>query len=205
MGWILTRFRGIQCGEMIDRLRAADKRLQIGDPGDHRDNTMKLCFLRHGIAIERGTPGMRDDERPLTEEGCDKTRQVAAALETLRVKFDLILSSPNRRARQTAEIVAAVLDAKKVVRFSDHLAPGGSLQGLVNELNRENAGHQDVLLVGHEPDFSQHIAVLTSGKPALQLEMKKAGLCRLEVASLRAGRCATLEWLLPPKLLIRLK
>ena len=79
------------------------------------------------------------------------------------------------------------------------------MPSLATELSRKHAGRQDVLLVGHEPDFSQHIAVLTTGKPALQLEMKKAGLCRLDVMHLRAGRCATLEWLLPPKLLLRLK
>jgi phosphohistidine phosphatase len=166
---------------------------------------MKVSFLRHGIAVERGTPGIPDDQRPLTDEGCEKTRRVAAAIEKLGVNFDLILSSPFTRARQTAEIVAAVLNAKKVLKFSGHLVPGGSLQSLVDELNRDYAGRQDVLLVGHEPDFSQHIAGLTTGGPSLQLEMKKAGLCRLEVSRLRAGRCATLEWLLPPKLLLRLR
>lgn len=166
---------------------------------------MKLTFLRHGIAVARGAPAIPDDQRPLTNEGCEKTRRVAAALGRLGLSFDLILSSPFTRARQTAEIVAAVLKAKKALKFSDHLVHGGSLRGLVDELNGPYARYQDVLLVGHEPDFSEQIAVLTTGRPGLQIDVKKAGLCRLEVSRLRAGRCATLEWLLPPKLLLRLK
>lgn len=166
---------------------------------------MKLSLLRHGLAVARGTPGIPDDQRPLTDEGCEKTRRVAAALAKLDLRFDLILSSPFARARQTAEIVAAVLKDKPALKFSEHLVPGGSLSALVHQLNRDYAGRQEVLLVGHEPDFSGHIAVLTTGRPGLSLEMKKAGLCRLEVSRLRAGRCATLEWLVPPRLLLRLK
>jgi phosphohistidine phosphatase len=163
---------------------------------------MNLSFLRHGVATETDEGG--DHARPLTEEGREKTRRVAEGLKRLAISFDLILSSPLVRARETAEIMAAALDAKKALKLSERLAPGGTLQALVDELLRNHVRCEEVMLIGHEPDFSRHIAVLTSGRPTLQLEMKKAGLCRLQVDELRAGRCATLQWLLPPKLLARL-
>ena len=69
---------------------------------------MNLYILRHGIAAERGTPGYANDaDRPLTPEGERKLQLVAAAIKALELGFDLILSSPYLRARQTAEVVAA--------------------------------------------------------------------------------------------------
>ena len=166
---------------------------------------MNLSFLRHGVAADSNTADASGDHgRPLTDEGREKTRRVADGLHRLGLDFDLILSSPLVRARETAEIVATVLGAKKTLKISERLAPGGTLQGLVDELIRDHGSCEEILLVGHEPDFSHHIAVLTSGRPTMQIEMKKAGLCRLQVDELRAGRCATLQWLLPPKLIARL-
>ena len=166
---------------------------------------MNLSFLRHGIAADATAPGAAGDrERRLPDEGRKKTTRVAGGLQRLGLAFDLILSSPLVRAKETAEIVATALGAKKSLKFSERLAPGGTLQGLVDELNRDHGRCEDVFLIGHEPDFSHHIAVLTTGRPTLQIEMKKAGLCRLQVDELRAGRCATLQWLVPPKLLARL-
>ena len=75
---------------------------------------MDLYLLRHGIAVEPGSPGYaKDADRPLTPEGERKLGQIAEAMEALELSFDLILSSPYVRARQTAEIVAATLKARK--------------------------------------------------------------------------------------------
>jgi phosphohistidine phosphatase len=129
---------------------------------------MNLSFLRHGVAADAGAPGAAGDHsRPLTDEGREKTTRVAAGLQRLGLAFDLILSSPLLRAKETADIVAAALGARKALKFSDRLAPGGTLQGLVDELNRDHARSEEILLIGHEPDFSHHIAVLTTGRPAL--------------------------------------
>ena len=68
---------------------------------------MNLYILRHGIAVEHGAPGYaKDADRPLTPEGERKLGQIAEAMKALELTFDLILSSPYLRARQTAEIVA---------------------------------------------------------------------------------------------------
>ena len=99
--------------------------------------TMNLYILRHGIAVEPGTPGYeKDADRPLTPEGERKLWQITEAMEALELSFDLILSSPYLRARQTAEIVAEALKARKRLELSDSLTPGGSSKKLIELLNR---------------------------------------------------------------------
>ena len=81
---------------------------------------MEIYFLRHGIAVKRGTEGYKNDsERPLTEKGVRRMRETANGMHDLGLDFDWILSSPYVRAKQTAEIVATVFDQK--VNFSKSL------------------------------------------------------------------------------------
>jgi phosphohistidine phosphatase len=162
---------------------------------------MDLYILRHGIAVEPGSPGYaKDADRPLTPEGVRKLRQVAQAMEALGLSFDLILSSPYVRARQTAECVAKTLKAaRKRVELADSLTPGGSTKKLVELLNRLQPTPESVLLVGHEPYLSGLISLLVSGKESFTVTMKKGGLGKLSTESLQHGRCAALEWLLTPK------
>jgi len=161
---------------------------------------MQLFLLRHGLAVERGTRGFEDDAtRPLTPKGRRQLRKIAAAMKKLEPDFDLILSSPLVRAKQTAEIVAAGLKLKKRLKFSNALAPGGAAPILMRQLGREKPVPGKILLVGHEPDLSRLISLLVTGGPLLQLDFKKGGLCKLEAAKLSAGKCATLAWLLTPK------
>ena len=161
---------------------------------------MNLFLLRHGVAMKRGDLDFADDElRPLTAGGRRQLRQTGAALRKLGPKFDLILSSPLVRARQTAEIVAAELKLKKRLAFADELKPGGSPKKLVEKISRQHPAVKKTLLVGHEPDLSRLISLLVTGGPGLLLDFKKGGLAKLEIEELRAGKCAMLAWLLTPK------
>lgn len=161
---------------------------------------MNIYLLRHGIAVERGTPGFKTDaDRPLTPKGKRQLRQIANAMENMDLPFALIVSSPFTRARQTAEIVAKSLKLKKRLTFSDELAPDGDPRTLVRQLNELRPASEDVLLVGHEPYLSRFISQLISGASDMEIDFKKAGLCKLETRLLRFGRCATLAWLLTPK------
>ncbi len=160
---------------------------------------MNLCLLRHGIAVERGSPGYAQDaDRPLSPEGERKLRVIAEAMQALELSFDLVLSSPYLRAHQTAEVVAKTLDLRKKLRFSDSLVPDGSTRRLVEFLNRLQPAPESVLLVGHEPYLSGLISLLVAGKRSCSVTLKKGGLCRLTTESLKHGRCAALEWLLTP-------
>ena len=166
---------------------------------------MELYLLRHAIAVPHGTPGYaRDADRPLTAAGEQKMRRIAEGMQALELSFDLILSSPLTRARQTAEITAKVFSNEKKLKFTDHLAVGGNMKELIEELKSKYGSLGSILLVGHEPSLSQLISLLISGDPDLSITMKKGGLCKLTVDFLRLGRCATLEWLLAPGQMTRI-
>jgi phosphohistidine phosphatase len=154
--------------------------------------------LRHAIAEDRTTPQIKSDkDRSLTAKGEKKMRRIAKGMKELGLEFELILSSPYLRAKQTAEIAAKELKLQNVLEFSSNLAPGGSPKTLIEELNENGA--KSICLVGHEPYLSNMISFLTSGDAGLELALKKGGLCKLSLEELRVGRCATMEWLLSPK------
>jgi len=160
---------------------------------------MNLYILRHGIAVEHGAAGYKNDnERPLTGKGERKMWAIAEAMKALEISFDLILSSPLVRARQTAEIVAAALKCQKRLELTDTLAPQDSAKPLIQFLADQGAW-DDVVLVGHEPFLSRLIALLISGNSQASVLLKKGGFCKLSIADLKHGKCATLEWLLTPK------
>src|SRR5271169_6763046 len=126
---------------------------------------MDLYLLRHGLAVEPGTQGFANDaDRPLTPKGERKVRKIAEAIEAMGVSFDLILSSPYVRARQTAEVVAEALNLRKKLEFSDALVPAGSVKRLIESLNHRQPSPANVLLVGHEPYLSELISLLVSGQ-----------------------------------------
>jgi len=161
---------------------------------------MNLFLLRHGIAVERGTPGCeRDADRPLTPKGERRLGRIADAMGVMGLAFDLILSSPYVRARQTAAIVTDALGLKNKLKFSEALVPDGDAKMLIAALNKLKPPPENILLVGHEPNLSELIATLISGDQRSAIDLKKGGLCKLEVESLRHGRCATLAWLLTPR------
>jgi len=160
---------------------------------------MKLYVLRHGIAVEPGSPGYENDStRPLTPEGKRALRHVAAFLRKKEVRFDRILSSPFRRARQTAEIVAGNLKQEKRLAFSVALTPDGDVDVLIRQLNATKPVPEHVLLVGHEPYLSRFVSLLVSGNSGADIQLKKGGLCKLDADTLHAGHCARLLWLLTP-------
>jgi phosphohistidine phosphatase len=160
---------------------------------------MNLFILRHGIAVEPGTPGFENDaDRPLIPKGERRIRSAAAAMKKSELSFDLILSSPFIRAKQTAEIVASELKLKKRLEFFDGLISGGNPKALIHALNELKPAPENILLVGHEPYLSRLISLLVSGGADAAIEMKKGGLCKLEAGALRHGQCARLAWLLTP-------
>jgi phosphohistidine phosphatase len=161
---------------------------------------MNLYILRHGIAVEPNARNLRKDaERPLTAKGKKRLRQIAGAMKAMELSFDLILSSPYVRAHQTAEIVAQTFKQKNKLVLSNELTPGGNPKLLVEQINKIRPRPKNVLLVGHEPYLSQFIGLLASGNTNTAIDFKKGGLCKLEIETLRYGRCALLGWLLAPQ------
>jgi phosphohistidine phosphatase len=166
---------------------------------------MMLSLLRHGIAVDPGSPGYDEDSaRPLTAKGERRMRRIAEGMLPLGLAYDLILSSPYLRARQTADIVAQILKTPDGVHLSDVLTPEGNPRQLIEAIHTDHRERQDILLVGHEPYLSRLISVLLTGNPNLPVSMKRGGLCTLDVETLRFGRCASLVYLLTPRQLRRL-
>lgn len=167
---------------------------------------MDLYILRHGLAGVRSAafPG-GDSLRPLTVEGAEKMRRAARGMKAMELSFDLILSSPYTRAKQTAEIVANIFGLEKKLEFSPALAADGNPKDLVEELRRRQGKRKRVVLVGHEPYLGRLISLLVSGSTSLPITLKKGGLCKLSIDTMRYGRCANLEWLLTPRQMRRMK
>jgi phosphohistidine phosphatase len=168
---------------------------------------IELYLMRHGIAADLGEGGvLKDSERPLTLEGRARMKQAAAGIRTLGLKFNLILTSPLLRTRQTAEAVAEVLDLQHKVKILDSLAPGCAFiegEGKHAEIFLELGSYQfdRALLVGHMPDLSELASYLLSGNRNLNIEFKKGSLCAIEVASLPPRGPGLLRWLKTPKTL----
>lgn len=156
--------------------------------------------------MEAGTPEYEDDSlRPLTGKGKKKMQQIAQGLKGLAAEINLILTSPYLRAAETARILRKAFDLnKQAVVETEHLAPVGYGDQLVNLINEKYADVENIALVGHEPSLSSLVSVLVSGDPNLSLTLKKGGICRLSVDTLQYGRCATLDWLLSPSQLAEL-
>jgi phosphohistidine phosphatase len=164
---------------------------------------MDLYIVRHAIAVERGTPGYDDGQRPLTDDGRKKMKKIVKGLRQLDVELDLILTSPYVRARDTAEILAAGFKLKDKIAFTDNLIPPGDFDRLIDEiLEKYNVG--SLALVGHEPMLSSFIGFLMTGNPSTALTLKKGGVALLRADDLRQERRAALRWLVAPMLMLEL-
>jgi phosphohistidine phosphatase len=161
--------------------------------------------MRHGIAADLGEGGvLKDADRPLTLEGRARMKQAATGVRELDLKFNVILSSPLLRARQTAEVVAEVLDLQHKVKILNSLAPGCAFiegEGKHAEIFLELGAYQfdRALLVGHMPDLSELASFLLTGNRNLNIEFKKGSICAIEVASLPPRGPGLLRWLMAPK------
>jgi phosphohistidine phosphatase len=163
---------------------------------------MNLYIIRHGIAVDQATSDYESDsERPLTDKGRKNIQKIAKGLRNLGVEFDLILSSPYVRARETAEILADVFKMKKKPAFSDNLIPVGNPELLIGEIN-EKYSVNSLALVGHEPHLSTLIGMLVTENAKAEITLKKGGVCYLSADDLHhQEHRATLEWLLTPGIL----
>jgi phosphohistidine phosphatase len=125
-----------------------------------------IWLLRHGDAEDGG--GKPDAERDLTEKGERQSRAAGKALKALGVELDVCLTSPKVRAKRTAELASEPLDC--ALEEDDRLA-GGDFDPL--ELAN---GRGEVMLVGHEPDFSSAVAMATGSR----VKFKKGGVAAID-------------------------
>jgi phosphohistidine phosphatase len=156
---------------------------------------MVAYFLRHADAEPRITS---DHERKLTPKGLEQSEKVGRFMVRCGLLPEIILTSPVVRARQTARIVAEKLDDAEVSEV-DWLACGMSAETCLMEL-KARQGTASVLLVGHEPDFSETIATILGVSDAGAIKVRKAALTGIELLDFRAGQ-GQLHFLVPTKLM----
>ena len=152
-------------------------------------NSADLVLLRHGIAEPR-LAGLDHPDRSLTSAGRQRTRLVMATLVQRGLRLDRLISSPYRRALQTAEL-AVEAGLAPGLAVDERLEPGGALETLLTPFDG------CIGLVGHEPDLGDLACGLLGCAPGA-LVLKKAGVIQL--------RCSAGQWqlqaLLRPALLI---
>src|SRR5262245_56605814 len=161
---------------------------------------MRLLIIRHAIAVPRGTPGIPDDERPLTARGRRRFRKAARGLTRILDRPSPLLTSPLIRALATAEIAARAW-SRIHPTVEPALAQGNPARVLAVLAAR--SADATVALVGHEPYLSGLLAALLGGAEADSLGFRKGGAALLEWSGAR-GASGRLLWFLPPKLLRRL-
>jgi phosphohistidine phosphatase len=164
---------------------------------------MELYLIRHGIAQEK-QDNFPDEERTLTKEGHQKTEKVAERLKKFGLKFDLILTSPLVRAKQTAEILLNSGLASKIEECK-LLAPDGLIENWVKEWleAKKYSSDAQIALVGHEPDLSSWAEILLWGAAKGSLVLKKAGMIGIKLPEKGSPLgCSHMFLLTPPKYLI---
>jgi phosphohistidine phosphatase len=144
----------------------------------------QLWLLRHGEAEPHGT--RPDPERELTPRGRDQSRAAGRALSALGVEIHVALTSPKVRARETARLACAVLDVD--VAEHDALAEGFDSREALALLGAAGVD-QRVLVVGHEPDFSEVVEDLTGAR----IDLKKGGVAAVRLDGTRGELVALLR------------
>lgn len=158
---------------------------------------MILYLLRHAIA-EDVSPTGRDRDRALTTEGSEKLRQVIRVAARAGMRPGRVLTSPYKRAVQTAEIAALVLGNNLEISYSGALTPNSSPEEAWTEI-RDCGSDDDLLVVTHDPLVSALLSLMLGSSRQVHA-FRKAGLAKLELEHSGAYPAASLGWLLTPAL-----
>lgn len=158
---------------------------------------MKVLLIRHAIAVAHGTPGIADDERPLTPVGRRKFREAARGLARIVRPPDVLLTSPLPRATETAEIAARAWG--RVEPVAEPALASGSVAEILGALAAQPRD-ATIVLVGHEPTVSALLARLIGGADADRLAFRRGGAALVDLPGEPAdgGR---LVWYVRPRIL----
>lgn len=166
---------------------------------------MELFILRHGEAGKRSSRAS-DRIRPLTSTGKAELLEIASALKVIGLKFDLIATSPLKRAYDTAMIVSDVFNIGNRVEVWDDLAPEGERRNVYQRILQLREEYT-VLIVGHQPMLGEMINdivnnnVVKGRSTSFNLLLKKAGIVRLRLLRRSDVPKGELRWLLTPRII----
>jgi phosphohistidine phosphatase len=155
---------------------------------------MNLFLIRHSIA-ENISIDKKDFDRELTEEGKFVIKKTSEAWKNYIGNIDVVLTSPLRRAIQTAEIISTNLQEKQNLIKDNNLGTGSRTADLIDILN--SLEYQNIVVVGHQPDLSQHINNFC-GTGSFNIAFPPAALAKIEFDnSIKYGR-GRLIYFIPP-------
>jgi len=155
---------------------------------------MNIYLIRHGKA-EPASETKKDIDRELTEEGMDIIKRSVGFWKNGILSFDFIFTSPFKRAVQTAEIIAELMNYKNDLIKDSALFPGCSTRAIIElaeVLNGDN-----LAFVGHQPDMSYHISSLVCNSQ-LNLKFSPASIAKVSFKGNPKPGKGILEFLLPP-------
>ncbi len=157
---------------------------------------MNLYLLRHASAGTRRPNPLLDLKRPLDKEGKQHCLQLAHVLNSLKITFDLVISSPLKRSIQTAQLVATETGYESKILLSNALAPEATFPDF-QQLLHHASPHENLLVVGHNPNLQAFLGALLvpTGAPGPAIRLRKGTLARL---SFTRGP-ATLQGLTDPR------
>ena len=161
---------------------------------------MELYLLRHSDAEPAGI-GIGDRDRKLTENGIRKIAQVAKTLQTLRIEFDVLLSSPLVRCVETASYISKLSNPPLPIIQTPTLLYDSPAIEFISLLKKKYPANQSVIAVGHAPHLGELATLLTTGSISYPLEIKKGGIIKIKIDSFSDRICGKMEWLIPPKIL----
>jgi phosphohistidine phosphatase len=155
-----------------------------------------IYFLRHASAGKSKANAKQDDKRPLDKDGVRQCASIGRALAALDTQVDVILSSPLKRAVQTASLVANELGHEGKIDFHEALGKRAEFEAF-QDLLRKQMKRDAIMVVGHNPSLSTFLSRVISGAGADRaVDLKKGAVARVDYDGRKPG---TLEWLLTPK------
>jgi len=157
---------------------------------------MIIYFVRHASAGEHLSNPKKDDKRPLDADGIEQCGVIGRALAALNVQPDVIVSSPLKRATQTASLIGNELGHEAKLQLEPAMKPEASFADFRRMLEKYSK-HEAVMVVGHNPSITDFLAkmIAKAGCEAL-IDFKKGAVARVETER----RAATLNWFFSPKL-----
>jgi len=168
---------------------------------------MELYLMRHGEAGKRIPVAAKDTMRALTALGRQEIEEVGEAMAKLGYRFDVVATSPLKRAKETTSLVCEAMNRKTRVEEWAELGPEGSRSAFYRRLSSVRPGSK-VLCVGHEPYLTLVMGEITGrggeGSAGFRISLKKGGLAKLLVMGFNPRITGELRWLLTPKQIRRM-
>ena len=158
---------------------------------------MTIYFLRHASAGKSRSNPKQDEKRPLDKEGIAQCREIGRALAACDTQVEAIISSPLKRATQTASLVGNEIGFEGAIKLESALRPDATYEDF-REMLRKHSKQESIMVVGHNPNESQFCSMLlTEGEDEEVIDLKKCGVARVEY---NGKNYAELMWCITPRL-----